>query len=298
MPNWSRLVFGTLVLVLSLLWTAPEAAAYVLVSGIEYSNDTGVVGGFSATWRDPWDSDFEYCYAEAYDPWTDSTYCTEYHWFYFWVSVDAYVALPDNFVYVGSQTDPNISLVSWGGFSEDFGTWTEIGDHFYGRDAYYQNCYLIEYYFYCEPVTYWSVQSYSAYLGTTSAQVVVRPRILATGDTLWNFNFVTPDPPGYPTSIVLTSSGGPATSWTIIMGGNKIDLSAQAGTVTTVTPTFTASSGLGDIQVIATANGVGSLPFSITSRAPHRMVPMGTRKDCDPIYGYLMHVEYEVRDKS
>ena len=314
MLNWSRLVFSTLVLAFVLLWTAPEAAAYVLVSGIEYSDDTGVVGGFSATWRDPWDSDFEGCYAEVYSWWYDQTFCTDYRQYTFWVSVDAYVAFPGDFVYVGSQTASSISLVGWGGYTENFGTWAEIGDHFYGRDAYYQACYFLDYAtFYCEPWAYSPVQSYSAYLGTTVAQVVVRPRIIVSGgNTIWYFGGQ--NPAGWPPSTTLTSTGGGSTTWSVIEGGGKVTLSPPGQTSTvTVTSSASPSSGSaffslppgGDIKITATANGVPSLPVSLTSRTPHRLIlTQVPDNDCDRglpfppfiFVKYLVTIHYEILD--
>ena len=68
--------------------------AYWTTSGIEYSLDSGIIVGYSGTLESPWDSDFSYGLYEEFDEWTERWYCAEWHAFYLWVSLAAYVQVP------------------------------------------------------------------------------------------------------------------------------------------------------------------------------------------------------------
>jgi len=128
-----------------------------------------------------------------------------------------------------------------------------------------------------------------------SGGVNVAPTITGP-NTVWFFNYLTVS--GYATSIQLTSSGGSSTTWTIIAGANKVNVSSYTGSTITATSSGTAfSSSTGDVQVTATANGVTSSPFSLTTRKPNLSVPGTITNACDPTWGYLTTLNYTVKDQ-
>ncbi len=99
-------------------------------------------------------------------------------------------------------------------------------------------------------------------------------------------------------SVQLSSSAGNSTNWTVIAGANKINLSTTSGSPTTVTASGNEfSTSPGDIQVIATYNGVQSTPVSLTTRVPGRFTHLTPDTlQCTSQFGYYSFIYYEIRD--
>jgi hypothetical protein len=115
-------------------------------------------------------------------------------------------------------------------------------------------------------------------------------------NTVWFFGNLTVS--GYVTSAQLTSSGGAGTTWNITAGADKITVSSYAGSSINVLSSGTAfSSRPGDVQVTATANGVTSNPFSMTTRVPYFSVRGAVQDACNTAYGYLTTANYEIEDQ-
>jgi hypothetical protein len=57
------------------------------------------------------------------------------------------------------------------------------------------------------------------------------------------------------------------------------------------------SSAVGDITITATANGVASDPFTITTRMPYRLVAGAITTGCDSTYGYSDFLNYKIQDQ-
>jgi hypothetical protein len=57
------------------------------------------------------------------------------------------------------------------------------------------------------------------------------------------------------------------------------------------------SSAPGDIQITATANGMTSNPFTLTTRKPYRLVAGTIVNQCDPTYGYNDFLNYTIQDQ-
>lgn len=106
------------------------------------------------------------------------------------------------------------------------------------------------------------------------------------------------NPSGYDTSITLTSDGASSTTWTVTAGASKVNLSTSTGSTTTVTSSGSSfSSSVGDISIKATAGGVDSPLFNITTRKPYQMVPDGYSTGCDSSQVYLSKVIYIIEDQ-
>jgi hypothetical protein len=128
-----------------------------------------------------------------------------------------------------------------------------------------------------------------------SQPVTVVPNITGS-NTVWWFNGQ--NPPGYNTSVTLTSSGGSSTSWSITAGSDKVRLSGATGTSITVTSTGTAwSSFSGDIGIVATANSVPSATFAMTSRRPYFLAFPQFVPNCDQYLGYVDSWSYQIQDQ-
>ena len=127
-----------------------------------------------------------------------------------------------------------------------------------------------------------------------SAQVAAQPAISGP-NTVWYFNGQNPS--GYATSITLTSNAGSSTTWTVTVGANKINLSTSSGAQTIVTSSGSAFSfSVGDISIKATAGGVDSAPFTLTSRSPYRLVAGAVQTACDSTWGYTTTLQYQIQD--
>jgi len=125
--------------------------------------------------------------------------------------------------------------------------------------------------------------------------VTVKPTITGPNTVWW---FGGQNPSGYATSITLSSSGGASTSWAVTNGSSMITLSATTGSSVNVSSTGTAfSSTATDIAVTATANGVSSAPFYITSRRPYRLVAGTIIDNCDSTWGYSDFFNYTIEDQ-
>jgi hypothetical protein len=188
----------------------------------------------------------------------------------------------------GYAVDPVWALI---GFEmndpPEVGTWATVGDHYMdeqGIHDWYDGQWSTEYFF------------FTSQIGLSGATAQVRPRVTVTNDSVWYFNGA--NPPGYPTSAQLTSSGGEGTTWTVTAGANKINLSPTTGQSTTVTSSGNEfSTSVGDIQVRASVNGVNSLPASLTTRVPGtftHLMPDGLQ--CTTQFGYYSFINYEIRD--
>jgi hypothetical protein len=130
------------------------------------------------------------------------------------------------------------------------------------------------------------------------ASVTVQPAITGP-NTVWYFGGQNPS--GYATSITLTSSSGSSTTWTVTAGSNKVNLSTTTGSQTTITSSGTAfSSSVGDIGMKATAGGVDSAVFTVTSRKPYFMSPntgLYVAGCPDSSQGYVSKVYYTIEDQ-
>jgi hypothetical protein len=136
--------------------------------------------------------------------------------------------------------------------------------------------------------TYYPVQS----------PIATQPAITGP-NTVWYFGGQNPS--GYATFITLTSSGGSSTTWTVTAGSTEVKLSATKGAQTTITSSGIAfSSFIGDIGIQATAGGVASPVFSITTRKPYYMAPdtgLYLAGCPDSSQGYLSKVFYTIEDQ-
>ena len=125
--------------------------------------------------------------------------------------------------------------------------------------------------------------------------VNVKPTISGSS-TVWFFGNLTVS--GYTTSLQLTSSGGSSTTWNITAGGDKITVSSFTGSSINVLSSGTAfSSTTGDVKITATANGLTSDPFPITTRTPNVAIQGTITITCDSAYGYLTDLEYAIQDQ-
>ena len=127
----------------------------------------------------------------------------------------------------------------------------------------------------------------------------VKPKITGQ-NTLWWFNGQDPAPSDYPTSVTLSSSGGPSTTWTVPAGAARVHLSATTGAQTIVTSTGTHFSGAqGDISIQATINNQSSDPFTMTAKTVWKLVarqnPPPTQCFSSPT-NYITTVSYDLHD--
>lgn len=114
-------------------------------------------------------------------------------------------------------------------------------------------------------------------------------------NTFWTFNGQSPS--GYATSITLTSSGGAGTTWSVSAGASEVYLSSTSGASINVSTSGTAfSTQPGDIKIVATAGGLSSAPFAVTSRTPYRLVAGEVTTTCGGQFGYLSLVPYIMED--
>jgi hypothetical protein len=128
-----------------------------------------------------------------------------------------------------------------------------------------------------------------------SGGVNVTP-VITGAHTVWYFNGETPS--GYDVSIVLTSSGGSPTTWTVTAGSSEVSLSTTSGTTTTITSSGSAfSSSVNDVSIKATAAGVDSAPFLITTRTPHDLIMGTVNTTCDSAHGYATEIPYTIEDQ-
>lgn len=117
-------------------------------------------------------------------------------------------------------------------------------------------------------------------------------------NTVWYFGGQNPS--GYDTSITLTSSAGGSTTWALVAGSDKVNLSSTNGQSIQVTSNGTTfSSAVGDIKVAATANGQTSPQFAITSRKPYRLAVTSADSTTCPSspFGYETRIHYAVQDQ-
>ena len=132
--------------------------------------------------------------------------------------------------------------------------------------------------------------------GTGQASVTPQPTI--TGNkTVWRFNGQNPDASAYPISVVLSSSGGASTAWSVSQADAKVNLSAATGATTTVTTTgshFSAS--VGDISVSASIGGgspCGS--FAMSAKTPWKL-SLASRTTFDNSGIYSTEISYNLLD--
>jgi hypothetical protein len=110
--------------------------------------------------------------------------------------------------------------------------------------------------------------------------VAVGPRISTTGNEIWYFAGENPDPTHYPLSIALGSSAGEGTVWQVTQGNTKVNLTtSSSGALASVTSSAEPNSPIGkfslsagDIKITASKNNVPSAEFSLTSRAPWKLI--------------------------
>jgi hypothetical protein len=134
-------------------------------------------------------------------------------------------------------------------------------------------------------------------LDNPSAPANVAP-VITGRNTVWWFNGQNPNPSAYPISITLTSSAGSTTSWSVTQNASLVTLSAQTGTQITVSSSGSSfSSQPGDVKIVASASGVSSQPFAITTRRPFRLVNPAVTRLCDASFGYETDISYEIQDQ-
>lgn len=117
-------------------------------------------------------------------------------------------------------------------------------------------------------------------------------------NNVWHFGGQSPS--GYDLSITLTSSAGGSTTWALVAGSDKVNLSSTSGQSIQVTSNgSTFSSAVGDIKVTATANSQTSPQFAITSRKPFRLaVTSSDTVTCpDSTWGWETRIHYAVQDQ-
>ena len=112
--------------------------------------------------------------------------------------------------------------------------------------------------------------------------------------TLWWFDGASPS--NYPTSIVLSSSAGDATMWSLVSGGDKVSLSSTTGGQITVT-SHNGSTSQGDVRISASYPSSGTSVTQLTVRAPNDLFLWSVGTTCDPTYGYMTHIRYNIRDQ-
>jgi hypothetical protein len=121
--------------------------------------------------------------------------------------------------------------------------------------------------------------------------------VITGGNTVWWFNGQDPDSSTYPISVTLMSSGGSSTTWTVTQADMKVSLSSTSGSSITVKCTgskFSAASG--DISITATAGGVPSTAFTMTSRTPWKLSLISRDTVEDSKYVYITNILYNVLD--
>jgi hypothetical protein len=126
------------------------------------------------------------------------------------------------------------------------------------------------------------------------------PPAISGPDTVWWFNGQDPNPTTYPISIALSSTGGSETTWSVNQSDAKVNLSSTSGAQISVTSTGTHFSAIGgDISITATAGGLPSAPFLITSRTPAELSFLAAQSGtvCDSDYGYITDLNYNVLDQ-
>ena len=103
---------------------------------------------------------------------------------------------------------------------------------------------------------------------------------------------------GWSTSIVLTSSRGSSTSWSIVSGSDKVSLSSSGGGQVTLLSTPAAvSAAIGDIVIRATS-GAETADHAITERTPYSLQSSaGDVTIADATYTYMTTIEYRILDQ-
>lgn len=120
-------------------------------------------------------------------------------------------------------------------------------------------------------------------------------------NTVWYFGGLSPS--GFATSISLSSQSG--VTWSVTAGSDKITLSPNGGTATVTSSGTAFSNATGDVTITATANGVTSQPFAITTRVPKSLASNGSPTDtgrgtnCDVSgsAGYQSQIPYKILDQ-
>ena len=142
-----------------------------------------------------------------------------------------------------------------------------------------------------------TVQSLSA-AGRDPLPPCPLPPVINGPNTVWWFNGQNPSPTTYPISIALTSTGGSGTAWSVKQDDTKVNLSSTSGAQISVTSTGTHFSATGgDISITATAGGVQSAPFPITSRTPAELSFLSSVTTCSSDFGYITDLNYNVLDQ-
>lgn len=158
-------ILAACVLLAASVWPQ-RVFAYGYASEIAYSTSSGVLAGFSQTWKDPWDWDYsEYCIEYVWDD-VYGFYCYLYQIQINYVAVDASIYSPSSAVPVfnGANVDFSIANAGTALYPSEAGLWATIGTHHVIADIYLMWCP----YGFCVP--YYS-GSYLFYLGQSSDTV-------------------------------------------------------------------------------------------------------------------------------
>jgi hypothetical protein len=130
---------------------------------------------------------------------------------------------------------------------------------------------------------------------------VSAPKPIITGPkTVWWFNGEDPNPTAYPTSVTLSATGNAANmTWSVTQGSHRITLAASGNQATVRSSGSYWSGTQGDISVTATADGMTSDPFTITTKRPVRLAanPLFSGTECDVVTNaWYTTVAYDLMD--
>jgi hypothetical protein len=156
-----RFALGVLIVAFFYLWSAQDAQAWYGVTELDYDWGNDSLSGFSATYREAWDSDFSQCEGWDYDYDYEEYYCTEEDDYYFsmYVNGNLYAPTISGPVFTQGAQDYWEAYVPYYPDTNEYpyGTWTAIGDHYWVRDEYYILCYSLSE---CTPETYYTTEFY------------------------------------------------------------------------------------------------------------------------------------------
>jgi hypothetical protein len=120
-------------------------------------------------------------------------------------------------------------------------------------------------------------------------------------NTLWWFKGLSLGVSGYANQITLSASPSFGTyQWNIAAGSDKVSLSNSTTNTVQVTSTG-QSTKANDVSITATVDGLTSAPFTLTVRAPYRMIPDPNVSNpivyySDKTYAWYTDIYYQVLD--
>lgn len=130
----------------------------------------------------------------------------------------------------------------------------------------------------------------------TATQSITSQPTISGPNGVWWFNGESET--SYPTSATLTANaGGASVTWSVPAGSNEITLTPSGNQPVVVSNGQNFSSSVGDVRVTATANGVTSPQFALTTRRPKDLAAPSSYTQCDSNWGYDTNITYVVRDQ-